>query len=402
MNIDGKKIIIIVLAGGVGSRFNSKTNKQFIKINGKTILEKCIENYHNILINFDIQVVSNKENLTAAKVICLKYKLLNPVIGGETRQNSVFIGLNAIKKNLPEYVLIHDAARPMISNNVLKNLLSFIKKKAICVAPILQINDAMRLVKNNKIDKILHKKNHVLVQTPQLCNYNELLLAHIKNYDANFEDETSILFSMGKTIDTVEGDPISLKITYENDLKILEPHLVDKKNNYITKIGIGFDIHRFDIKKNIEHENFITLGGIKILKMKPLIGHSDADVLLHAITDSILGVINVGDIGSLFPPSDQKWKNQDSSHFLKHAKKLLDEINGKINNIDAVVICEKPNILKYSKQIQENISQILKISPKRICIKGKTSESIGFIGREEGIAVMANTSIQIIENIYAD
>ena len=208
----------------------------------------------------------------------------------------------------------------------------------------------------------------------------------------------SSYFHMGKIINTYWFEEGS---TCENDLKILEPHLVDKKNNYVTKIGIGFDIHRFDTKKSDDTRNLL-LGGIKISNIKSLIGHSDADVLLHAITDSILGVINVGDIGSLFPPSDKKWINQDSSYFLKHAKMLLDKSNGKINNIDAVVICEKPKILDYSKQMQENISHILKINPKRISIKGKTSESIGFIGREEGIAVMANTSIQIIENIYDD
>ena len=402
MSINGKKIIVILLAGGVGDRFKSKTNKQLIKINNKTILEKCIENYQNILTNFNIQVVSNIDNLNTVKDISIRYKLLNPIVGGKTRQESVFLGLKAIKEKAPEYVLIHDAARPIISNIVLKSLFKFIKKKATCVAPILPINDAMRLIKNNQIEKVLPKKDHAIVQTPQLCNFNELLLAHKKNSDVIHEDETSILFSMGKIINTVEGDPISLKITYQNDLKILEPHLMDKKINYVTKIGIGFDIHRFDIKKYNDHKNFITLGGIKIPKMKSLIGHSDADVLLHAITDSILGVINVGDIGSLFPPSDQKWENQDSSYFLKYAKKLLDEINGKIINIDSVIICEKPKILDYSKYMQENISHILKINPKRISIKGKTSESIGFIGRQEGIAAMANTSIQIIENIYDD
>jgi len=402
LSIDGKNIIVILLAGGVGSRFKSKTNKQLIKINGKTILEKCIENYQNILTNFDIQVVSNKENLITVKDISLKYKLLEPVKGGKTRQDSVFLGLKAIKEKSPEYVLIHDAARPIVSKNVLRSLFDFIKKKAVCVAPIIPINDAMRLIKNNQIEKILLKKDHVLVQTPQLCNYNELLLAHKKKSDVIYDDETSILFNMGKVINTVEGDPMSLKITYENDLKILEPHLVDKKNNYVTKIGVGFDIHRFDTKKYDDHKNFIILGGIKIPNIKSLIGHSDADVLLHAITDSILGVINVGDIGSLFPPSDKKWENQDSSYFLKHVKMLLDKNNGKINNIDAVVICEKPKILDYSKLMQENISHILKINPKRISIKGKTSESIGFIGREEGIAVIANTSIQIVEKIYDD
>jgi 2-C-methyl-D-erythritol 4-phosphate cytidylyltransferase/2-C-methyl-D-erythritol 2,4-cyclodiphosphate synthase len=402
LSIDGKNIIVILLAGGVGSRFKSKTNKQLIKINGKTILEKCIENYQNILTNFNIQIVSNKENLITVKGISQKYKLFAPVQGGETRQESVFLGLKAIKEQFPEYVLIHDAARPIVSNNVLRSLFDFIKKKAVCVAPIIPINDAMRLIKNNQIEKILPKKDHVLVQTPQLCNYNELLLAHNKNFDVIYDDETSILFDMGKIINTVEGDPMSLKITYENDLKILEPHLIDKKNNYITKIGLGFDIHRFDTKKSDDHKNFITLGGIRISNIKSLIGHSDADVLLHAITDSILGVINVGDIGSLFPPSDEKWINKDSSYFLKHAKMLLDKSSGKINNIDAVIICEKPKILDYSKQMQEKISHILKINPKRISIKGKTSESIGFIGREEGIAVMANTSIQIIENIFDD
>ena len=402
MSIDGKNIIVILLAGGVGSRFKSKTNKQLIKINGKTIIEKCIENYQNILTNFNIQIVSNKENLITIKGISQKYNLFDPVKGGKTRQESVFLGLKAIKEKFPEYVLVHDAARPIVSNNVLRSLFEFIKQKAICVAPIIPINDAMRLIKNNQIEKILPKKDHVLVQTPQLCNYNELLLAHNKNSDVIYDDETSILFDMGKIINTVKGDPMSLKITYENDLKILEPHLIDKKNNYITKIGLGFDIHRFDTKKSNDQKNFITLGGIRISNIKSLIGHSDADVLLHAITDSILGVINVGDIGSLFPPSDEKWINKDSSYFLKHAKMLLDKSNGKINNIDAVVICEKPKILDYSKQMQEKISHILKINPKRISIKGKTSESIGFIGREEGIAVMANTSIQIIENIFDD
>ena len=159
------------------------------------------------------------------------------------------------------------------------------------------------------------------------------------------------------------------------------------------------NIHRFNKTTIDDKENFITLGGIKIKNKKSLIGHSDADALLHAITDSILGVINCGDIGLLFPPSDKKWENFDSSYFLKQAAILLKEKSGKIINIDAVVISEKPKILDYSNQIKERIGNILKINPNRISIKGKTSENLGFIGREEGIAVIANTSIQIIDDI---
>ena len=170
---------------------------------------------------------------------------------------------------------------------------------------------------------------------------------------------------------------------------------------YITKVGNGFDIHRFDISKN-KDENFIKLGGIKINNIKPLIGHSDADVLLHAITDSILGIINKGDIGEIFPPSDNKWKDVDSSYFLKHASILLKNENGKINNIDTVIICEKPKILNYSNEIRRNIANILNINPERVSVKGKTGESMGFIGRQEGIAAMAITSAQIREKIFDD
>ena len=165
-------------------------------------------------------------------------------------------------------------------------------------------------------------------------------------------------------------------------------------NNYITKIGNGFDIHRFDNTKNSK-KNFILIGGIKITASKPLIGHSDADVLLHAITDSILGVLNKGDIGSIFPSTDKKWANADSSIFLKHASKLLQNEKGIINNIDAIIVCEKPKILDYSKKMKKNIAKILNINDQKISIKGKTSESIGFIGRQEGIAAMVSTAIQI-------
>ena len=199
----------------------------------------------------------------------------------------------------------------------------------------------------------------------------------------------------------IEGDPLTLKLTYHKDLKLLEPHLCNKNIKYITKIGNGFDIHRFDIKKNTD-KNFIYLGGVKINNIKSLISHSDGDVLLHAITDSILGIINKGDIGKLFPPSDIKWKNADSSLFLKHASIMLKKEKGIINNIDTVIICEKPKILNYSQKIVENIGRILDINPKRISIKGKTSESVGFIGREEGIAAMAITSAQVPEIILDD
>ena len=402
MKLDGKGIIIILLAGGLSNRFKSKKNKQVIVINRKTLLEICIENLQKYLKNFNVQIVINKSNLNIIEGITKKYNLLKPVIGGATRQQSVFKGLIALKNYNNEYVLVHDTARPIVTFDVLGQLLDFTKKKVDCVAPVIPINDAVRVIKDDRINKVLNKEDKILVQTPQLCNFKELLSAH-KITDIEYEDETSIFLSVGKkNIYTVEGNPMSLKITREHDLNLLNPHLMDNRYNYITKIGIGFDIHRIDLMKNKHSNNYVTLGGVKISNSIPLVGHSDADVLLHAITDSLLGPINEGDIGMLFPPSDKKWKDYDSSYFLKETSFLLNKHKARINNIDAVIICEQPKILNYSKEMIKNISNILEINPSRISIKGKTSESIGFIGRQEGIAAMVNSSIQVIDNISDD
>ena len=398
MKIKKEEIIIILLAGGYGKRLSSTVNKQMIKVNGITVLEKSIINFQNYLPNIPIQIVTNKENINNTNEIAKKFNLYSPIIGGKERQLSVFNALKHLKKNSPRYVLIHDSARPIISKEVLNALIQFKKTSFNCVVPILSINDAIRVFSNYKIQGTLDKNDKVLAQTPQFCDYEVLLNAHI-NSKKLYEDESALLLSQSFKIDTVKGNPKTLKLTYIEDLHLLEPHLLKDEQKYITKIGNGYDIHRFDINSN-DNKNFIKLGGIKISNSKSLIAHSDADVLLHAITDSILGIVNKGDIGSFFPPTDNKWKNAESSIFLKYAYKLLKEVGGIINNIDATVICEKPKILNYSQQIKDNIASILEINPEIISVKGKTSESIGFIGRQEGIAAMVVTLAQVINNNF--
>ena len=386
-------LVIILLAGGSGKRLSLEIDKQMIKINEITVLEKSIINFQKYLPNNNIQIVTNKKNLKKANEIAKTYNIYKPIIGGEDRQSSVYNALNCLKETSPKYVLIHDSARPIISSEVIINLINFKGTNFNCAVPVLPINDAIRITNNNKIEKVLDKKNKVLVQTPQFCDYKVLLNAHKKAINS-FEDESALLLSQSIEINTIKGNPKTLKLTYIEDLNLLEPHLLNSQQNNVTKVGSGFDVHRFDLNSTNEN-NFIMLGGVKINNSRSLIGHSDADVLLHAITDSILGIVNLGDIGSLFPPTDKKWENADSSIFLEHASKLLKEIDGKINNIDATIICEKPKILDFSKEIRENIANILGIHSKIISVKGKTSESVGFIGRQEGIAAMAVTSAQV-------
>ena len=387
------KLALILLAGGTGTRINRKISKQMIMFNNLTILELNIINFMKELKNVPIQIVTNDKDFLNVSEICNKYNLLSPVIGGDERHESTYNGIKSIKHINPKYVLIHDTARPIISSVVIKSLVAYSKKEVFCVAPVLKIRDSIRKISKNIIKKTIQKNDKFLVQTPQLCNY-KILKKTLENTKINFEDETALFLHNSMEVISIDGDPHSLKLTYEKDLELLEPHLTIYSNNYITKIGNGFDIHRFDNSK-ISDNNFILLGGIKIKSSKQLIGHSDGDVLLHAITDSILGVINKGDIGSIFPPSDNKWKNADSSIFLKHASKLLQNELGIINNIDAIIVCEKPKIIDYSQEMKINIAKILNINEQKISIKGKTSESIGFIGREEGIAAMVSTAIQI-------
>ena len=399
MNIKVESVTVILLAGGTGHRFGSKTSKQLININNETLIEICIKNFKKKINKIKILIVSNSKDFKTIKKIATKHDLLEPIIGGKNRHESVYRGLVSINQSPPKFVLVHDSARPFVSRKVLDDLLNEAKKNSDCVIPVLPLSDSLRTVNKNEITKVESRKDKFLVQTPQLCNYKELLKAH-HNTTQIYEDESSLLMSTGTKITTIEGDPRILKITYENDFQLLKPYLTNNIK-YITMIGNGFDIHRFDLKKD-NIKSFVTLGGINIPNTNSLIGHSDADVLLHAITDSILGVVNEGDIGKLFPPSDLKWKNSDSSTFLIHASKLLNKKNGKINNIDAVIVCEKPKISDYSDLMQKNIARILNINPKRISIKGKTSESIGFIGRQEGIAAMVNTSIRMIDDILDD
>ncbi len=387
------KLALILLAGGIGKRFNKNITKQMISYNNVSILEMNIINFRKYLQDIPIQIVSNKRDIIKVSKICKKYSLTAPVLGSTERHKSVYNGLKLFEKINPKYVLIHDTARPLISSEVILKLIEYSKKEVFCVAPVININDAIRKISNNIIKQTISKKNTVLVQTPQLSNY-KILKEILENTNKKFEDESSLFLHNSMKVIAINGDPLTLKITYEKDLYLLEKHLSKNDDKFVTKIGNGFDVHRYDNSKNFSN-NFIIIGGVKIEDSKPLIGHSDADVLLHAITDSILGVINKGDIGSIFPPTNNKWKNADSSIFLKHASKLLQNEKGRINNIDATIICERPKILNYSKLMQKNIAKILNIDEQRISIKGKTSESIGFIGRQEGIAALVSTAIQI-------
>ena len=393
-------LIYIILAAGLSKRFKSEHNiveKQFYLINKKSILEICIENFINLNLDNKLFIVVSEARYNDAVKICNKYNLTSPIIGGKTRQESIFNALKKVENYKPKNVLIHDAARPYINKNIIEKLKDNLKNNVSCVVPYLNISDAIIKKYSNKNVKYLNKKNYLLIQTPQICNFKKLIMTHRKVYKKqNYDDDSSLLMENGFKVKYVEGDPKSLKITYEEDLHltklILENQLM---KNYITKTGLGYDVHKL-VKINSKTKGKkLILGGLRIDNGYFLKGHSDADVLLHAITDSIYGAMNENDIGYHFPPSEDKWKNCDSFVFLNHALKKLSEKNAELIHIDSVIITESPKILDYVDEIKNKISNSTTINKEILSIKGKSNEGIGFIGRKEGIAVFSNTTIKV-------
>ncbi len=396
-------LVYIILAAGLSERFRSKHNnieKQFFLINKKSILEICIENFIKSKLDNKIFIVVSETRYNDAVKICNKYNLSSPIIGGKTRQESVFNALKKIENYNPKNVIIHDAARPYINKNIIEKLILNMKNNVSCVVPTLNVSDAIVKNKTNKKVKYLNKKNFLLIQTPQICNFENLIMSHKKVYKKqNYDDDSLLLMENGFEVKYIKGDPKSLKITYEEDLHLIKSILENQHmKNYITKSGIGYDVHKL-IKINSKTKNKkLILGGFKIDNGYFLEGHSDADVLLHSITDSIYGALNENDIGYHFPPTENKWKNCDSFVFLKHALRKLKEKDAELIHIDAVIITESPKILDYADEIKNKISSSTGINKEILSIKGKSNEGIGFVGRKEGIAVLSNTTIKLTDD----
>jgi 2-C-methyl-D-erythritol 4-phosphate cytidylyltransferase/2-C-methyl-D-erythritol 2,4-cyclodiphosphate synthase len=279
--------------------------------------------------------------------------------------------------------LIHDSVRPNIKTNII-NLVIEKLNDYNAVIPVIKITDSVKNISENLIKKHINREKLALAQTPQGFRYLDILAKHKQNKKKNLTDD-STLFTK---VYTVPGDPYNLKITNKLDLESLRK-IMFRKKEYIQLSGLGIDVHKFDKNKT----EYIRLGGIDIKFNKSLKGHSDADVVLHALVDSILACISGGDIGSIFSDKDPKWKNANSKIFIDHAINMLNKNKCILLHTDITIICEEPKISKYRDQMKNNIARMLNISNKNVSIKATTTEKLGFIGRKEGIMTQCLTTI---------
>jgi len=359
----------VILAAGKSRRFHKNIDKQFYNYKNKEIIEHSIEKSLKSKLFKRILIVTNNLNHFKNK----KYpKIVNIIKGGKERSDSSLLALKYLKKFKLKNVLIHDAARPDFTLKLLKNLISQLKKNH-AVIPYISPKDSIKYKIKKEVYN-LDRQKILLAQTPQAFYFNDLYNLSIKQKN-KVNDEATLFINNNRKIKFIKGDNQNNKITYMNDIKSSK-----------TFFGIGFDIHKLIKNKKL------FLGGIKIPFHSGLKGHSDGDVILHAITDSILGAMRKKDIGTYFP-NIKKFKNIRSTKMLKPIVNKLYKSNFSINNIDVNLICERPKISKYRDKIINSISKLTTLEKNKINLKGKTVEKLGLIGKEKAIACEVIISI---------
>lgn len=371
----GRRIGAIIAAAGFGSRMGGDKPKQFLNVDGIPVIAKTYRAFADCDMIDVIYVVTGEDMMQQCKNHMVPYldtkqlkKFGGIVSGGKERQDSVYNALIAVKEQGGvDYVLIHDAARPFVTGKIIETTVKAAESRdaaIVCVRP----KDTIRTV-----DETLDRRSLMIVQTPQGFRFDLLMNAYEKAYADGYygTDDASLVERIGVHPALVEGSYANIKLTTREDLPS------------VTRIGKGFDVHR------LVEERKCIIGGVDIPNKKGLLGHSDADVLTHAIMDALLGAAALGDIGRIFPDSDEQFKDADSIKMLEQVGYMIREKGYDISNIDATVICERPKISPYVEEMIENIAKALKIDSDRINIKGTTTEKLGFTGRKEGIAAEA-------------
>ena len=369
-----KKFATIIAAAGIGHRMNASLPKQYLEIDGKPMFIKATLAFHkNEHIDYIIVVTNSEYHSECEK--SLRENDIDAVVvpGGKERQDSVYAGI----KKLPEdtdYVLIHDAARPFVTQELINETVCEVVEKhaVVCAVPV---KDTIRMKTGVGSSITTDRSLMYMVQTPQAFEKTLLKGAYELAFAENFygTDDATLVERAGHEVHILDGAYDNIKITTKEDMPM----------DVETRIGIGFDVHAFSENRKL------ILGGIEIPFEKGLLGHSDADVLVHAIMDALLGASGCGDIGKHFPDSNQKYKEISSLLLLKEVKSIVSEKCYDVGNIDATIIAELPKIAPYSGEMTEKLAEILDIAKDKINIKGTTTEKLGFTGRKEGIAAQA-------------
>ena len=374
------RIAVLIVAAGKGERSGLSLPKQYELLAGKSMLRRAVEAFPGTLVQ--VVIGPGQEGLAAAALKGLN--LPAPVPGGATRQESVRRGLEALESHQPDLVLIHDAARPLVSPAVTGNVVAALEKGARGAVPMVAAADTLRRRDGNGFT-LVPREGLYRAQTPQGFRFADILAAHRAHAAASVTDDMALAELAGIAVQMVDGDDKNFKVTTKEDFHMAEALLSAGE----TRSAMGYDAHRFS------PGDHVWLCGVKVPHDHGLEGHSDADAGLHALTDAILGCICAGDIGQHFPPTDERWRGVSSDRFLAHAASLVKDKGGAILHCDVTLICERPKIGPHREAMRARIAQILGLSVDRISVKATTTEGMGYTGRREGLAAQAMATVRL-------
>lgn len=380
---------VIVVAAGRGQRAGDGLPKQYRTLAGQPVLRRTLARFVGQPgIRFVQPVISPEHADLFASVAEGLPDVRPPVTGGATRQASVRAGLEALAADPPDLVLIHDAARPFVSGRLVADAVAAAAAHGAAV-PALALVDTLKALTDPGFVATGPDRNAVRgVQTPQSFRYELILAAHrAQAENGDLTDDAAVAEAAGHRVAIFPGDPANIKLTTPEDFVTAERNALLALADVRT--ATGFDVHAFG------PGDHVVLGGLRIPHTMGLAGHSDADVVLHALTDALLGTIGSGDIGHHFPPSDPQWKGASSDRFLIHAADLVRAAGGRIAHLDATVVCEAPKIGPHREAMRERIAAIVDLPVARVSVKATTSEQLGFTGRREGIAALAAATVRL-------
>jgi 2-C-methyl-D-erythritol 4-phosphate cytidylyltransferase / 2-C-methyl-D-erythritol 2,4-cyclodiphosphate synthase len=376
----------VIVAAGRGARFGGALPKQYLPLGGRTILRHAVGAFAAHPRIAGVQVVIRDEDRAVFQEAMAGLAVMPPVPGGAERQDSVRLGLEALAPHGPARVLIHDGARPFPGAALIDRVIDALDRAPAAI-PALPLGDTVKRVEDGLIRETVDRTGLWRAQTPQGFHFPAILAAHRAASGRILTDDAAVAEAAGIAPIIVAGSDDNLKVTTAADLAAAERLLAARLGD--VRVGQGFDVHAFGPGQRV------LICGIEIPHDASLVGHSDADVGLHAVTDALLGAIGAGDIGMHFPPSEPRWRGGASDLFLRHAAALLCEKGGVIAAVDVTVICERPTIGPHRAAMIERVAAILGLDPARVSVKATTTDRLGFTGRGEGIAAQAVATVRL-------
>ena len=378
--------VALVVAAGRGTRLGGALPKQYLDLGGKMLLRHALDSLTRHRGISAVRVVFDPGDTAYYEQATLGLDLLPPVAGGAKRQDSVRLGLESLTALNPARVLVHDGARPFLAAGLVDRVLAALDESPAAI-PALPLRDTVKRGAGGVVTQTVERADLWRAQTPQGFRYKDILAAHRGVIGQDLPDDAAVAERAGLPVRLIEGSEDNIKVTTADDLaraaRILSARLGD------VRTGQGFDVHAFG------PGDHVWLCGVKVPHDRALIGHSDADAGLHALTDAILGALGAGDIGVHFPPSDAQWRGAPSHKFLRHAAELVKQAGGAISHVDVTLICERPKIGPHRAAMVKRVAEILELDPKRVSVKATTTEQLGFTGRGEGIAAQAVATLRL-------